>query len=118
MANAAERRGELGLDVAVEGRPVDGAVDDPRSIDAVVAQGGDEGLGAPASERCVVDEAVADRRPAGGLDHVGLQRRLVDEDQAIQGLAHERLAPGDPDPASVGDVRSPLFCGQKDFFCG
>jgi hypothetical protein len=44
-----------------------------RGIDAVVTQCGDECLGAPAAERRVVDQAVADRRPAGGLDHVCLQ---------------------------------------------
>jgi len=32
-----------------------------------MAQGGDEGLGVPMAEGCVVDQARALRRPAGGL---------------------------------------------------
>jgi len=40
----------------------------------------DEGMGVPMAERGVVDQALADRSPAGGLDKVGLQAGFVDED--------------------------------------
>ena len=116
--SAAEGEDELGLDVALEDHAVHGPVDHPSGVDPVVTQGGDGGLGAPVTEGRVVDETVADRCPAGGLDHVRLQGRLIDEDQPVQGLAHEGLAPGDPEPAGAGDVRPLLLGGEQGFFCG
>jgi hypothetical protein len=41
---------------------VDRAVDHPRCVEAVVAQGGDEGLGVPVAERRVIYQPFASGR--------------------------------------------------------
>lgn len=82
-----------------------------------MAQGSDEGLGVPVAEGRMVDKARAFWRPSGGLGHVRLQRRLVDETEARQRAAHERLASCDPDMACLPDLRPLLLEGLQVFFC-
>jgi hypothetical protein len=82
-----------------------------------MAQGADERLGAPMSERRVIDQALPARGPAGGLGHVGLDRGLVDEGQSFQMVGHERLAFADPDAAQVGHVLALLLKRLQVFFC-
>lgn len=83
----AQHRDQLSVDVEAEHLGVHRAVDNPRGVQAVMAQGRDEGLGAPMAERHVVYEALAARRPARRLGHAGLDRGLVDERQSFQILA-------------------------------
>ena len=83
-----------------------------------MAQAGDEGLRMPVPERRVIEQSFASRRPAGGLDKLGVERGFVDEDQPLQGVAHEGLAPGDPDLARAGHIRPPLLGSVQSFFYG
>ena len=102
--------------IEVEHRAVHRAVDDPVSIQPVVAQGTDERLGAPVTERGMTCQALPARSPAGGFDHVGLDRGLVDEGQSFQMPSHEGLTLCDLDMAQVGDVFARLLKRLKDFF--
>lgn len=82
-----------------------------------MAQGTDEGLGAPVAEGCMIHESLPARGPAGGLDHVGLEGCLVDKDQSFQVPGHEGLAFADPDMALIGDVPALLLKRLQVFFC-
>ena len=82
-----------------------------------MAQGADERLSAPMPERCVINQALPARGPAGSLDHVGLDRGFVDEGQSFQMPGHEGLAFADPDAAQVGHVLALLLKRLKIFFC-
>lgn len=113
----AQRRPQLGFDVEGEHLAVHHAVDHPWCFQPVVAQGGDEGLGPPVAERGVIDEALPARCPAGGLGHVGLDRRLVEESQSFQMVGHEGLALRDPDVALISDILALLLKRLKVFFC-
>ena len=57
-------RCELGFHIGLEEGAVDRSRDDPRSGQAVIAQGGDEGLGAPVIERRPAIVALSTWRPA------------------------------------------------------
>ena len=70
----------------------------------------------PMPERRMIDKPLANRRPAGGFDHLGVEGGLIDEDQAVQGLAHEGLATGDPDATRQRHVRPVLLGGEQCFF--
>lgn len=113
----AQGRHQLGFDIEVEHFPIHRAVDHPRSIEAVMAQGTDEGLGAPMPERRVIDQALPAWGPAGGFGHVGLERRFVDEGQSFQMPGHEGLAFADPDAAQVGHALALLLKRLQVFFC-
>ena len=91
----------------------------------------DKSLGVPVAKGGVVDQALADGGPAGGLDKVGLQRSplgsnqwrlqwltLVDEDQPFQHVGQVRLKGFDPGPAPLGHVGPQDFAGQQRFFYG
>lgn len=109
-------RGQLGLDIKLEQLSIHRTLDHPWRIQTVVAQGGDKGLGVPVAEGRMVDKARAFFRPAGGLRHVRFQGRFVDETDARQQVAHERLAPCDPDMARLSDLRPLLLDGLEVFF--
>ena len=74
--------------------------------------------GVPVTEGRVVDQALADRGPAGGLDEVGLQRGFVDEDQPFQHVGRVGLAGLNPDPAPLGHLGPQDFAGEQRFFYG
>ena len=82
-----------------------------------MAQGTDEGLGAPMPERRVIRQALPARGPASGLGHVGLERCLVDEGQSFQMSGHEGLAFADPDAAQVSHALALLLKRLQVFFC-
>ena len=111
-------RGELGFDVSFEAPPVDRAGDHPGRGQSIMAQPGDECLCIPMPERRMIDQPLADRRPAGGFHQLGVQRCLIDENQAFQRPTHERLAPVHPDPARLRHIRATLLRGEQSFFYG
>ena len=82
MSPGLQRRDEDLLDVELEALAVDRPVDQPRCVDAVVAQGGQEGHGLPVAVRHLGLDPLAARRPAPERRHVGLGPGLVDEHQA------------------------------------
>ena len=108
-----EGRSQDLLDVDQEELAVDGAIDHPGGVDAITAQGGDEGLGLPVAERSGGLETLAARSPATQGRHVGLHPGLVDEHQA--GGADPALV-GLPARPSPGHVRPGLLLGQQGFF--
>ncbi len=112
----AQRRGELGLDIGVEGRAVDGALDDPGRHQFMATQAGDEGLGVPFSERRIGDEPLTARASSTQRGHVGLDTCFVDEDEPRRLGRHQRLAmvaPLMPGRLHVGPF---LLRCQKRFF--
>ena len=75
-------RGRLGFDMAVKEFAVYRTVDDPRRVQPVMAQRGDEGpapdvirgLPVPVAEAGVIHQPHPAWRPSGRLGHVGLER--------------------------------------------
>lgn len=80
-------------------------------------QGGDEGLGVPVPEWSKINKALANRCPAGRLDHVGLERDLVNISQPFQSIAHEWLAACDPKATRMGQVQQHAPATQVDVVC-
>jgi len=127
----AQCRRQLGFDVEIKHLGVHRPVDDPRGVEAVMAQGRDKGLGAPVAERGMIDQALPTGRPARRLGHVCLDRGLIEESQSFQVVGplgrfvsqiacrvrHERLTLRDPDTALIGDILAPLLKRLEVFFC-
>jgi hypothetical protein len=88
-----------------------------RRLQPIAAQHRHEGLRAPVAERRLIDEPLAARCPAGGLDHVGLHRSLVEKPEPVQHVGHEGLAPRDPDMACPGHIGPLLLSRAQVFFC-
>ena len=107
-------RGEEGrLDIGKETRAVDRAVEEPWSVDAVMAKGGQERHGFPGALRHLGGEPLAARRPSPERRHVGLGPCLVNEDQALwidpALIFRPLLAPS-------RDVGTVPFAGDQGFF--
>ena len=111
-----KRRGQLRLDIGVEGRPVHWAIDHPRCDQSVLRQPGDEGLCAPFAEGCGAIEALSDRCPPPQSGEVRLHSGLVNEDQSVWLLAHTRLSAPDPVPASLTQRGPITFRRDQTFF--
>jgi len=92
------------LDIGGEAAPVDRAVDDARRVDAVAAQGGQEGERPPFAVGRLGDQPAAARPPAPKRRHVGLGPRLVDEDQTPRIEVRLAVKPGLPLAQDVGTV--------------
>jgi len=126
-----EGRGQLGFDIKVEEFSVHRPADHPRRVQPVMAQGRDEGLSVPVSERSVINQTCPALGPTGRLGHVDLQgpsagvsipridpfsRFDVNEYQSCQHVAHEGLAATDPYRAGRCDVGPLLPGGPQVFF--
>jgi hypothetical protein len=109
-------RCQLGLDVGVEGLAVHGLIDHPRRDEAIVAQAGDEGLRGPVSERRPGLQAGTAARAAAQTRHLGRRAGLVEEDQTVDLLTHERLALPLPVVTRLTHVLAPGFRRQQCFF--
>ncbi len=99
--------------IGLEAVAIDGAVDDERGADTVVAQGGQEGHRLPMALGHLGDEPAPTPTSATGARHIGLGPGFVDEDElgAIKlGLL------GAPAPAGGGDVGAILLGGVQRFF--
>ena len=110
-------RGQLGFDVEIEEFPVDRPADNPGRVEPVMAQGSDESLGVPVSERDMIDQTCPAWRPSGGLGQVGFQGGFVDKPYVCQHVTHEGLAATDPDLAGQSVIRPLLLDGAQVFFC-
>src|SRR5580765_4757697 len=108
-----QRRYQHLLDVNKEAVAVDRAVDDTGCVDAVGAQGGEEGQRAPAAMRGLGDQSPAARATPVRACHVGLGPGLVDEHQA--GRVKPALV-ALPLRSPSGDVGSVLLAGVQAFF--
>jgi len=93
---------ELGLDIGVEGLGVDRAVDDPRRLDAIMAQRGEECHCSPMTIGRVPDQACAPRPPTAQGRHIGFHPGFIDKNQA---------------PAvNPALILSPLLSAARDFW--
>ncbi len=70
---ARKRRGELGLDVGVEGGAVDRAVDHPGRHQAIGTQPGDEGLRAPLRMGSTRAQPLPPASAAAKARHLGVE---------------------------------------------
>ena len=113
---ALEGGSELGLDVAVEGVAIDGAVDDPGCVEAEAAQAGDEGLGLPAAERRRGLQALASGGTPAQPRHLRGDGRFINEDKPMRLASHPWLTPIDPFATPVTNVRPAALGRQKLFF--
>ena len=112
LARSQGRRQHL-LDIEGEKFAVDGAVDDPRRADPVVAQRRDEGHGLPMAERRRCFETLPTQSPAAQRRHVGLDPRLIDKHQARSIYPALIRLPACPFTSDIGAV---LLGRQKRFF--
>ena len=78
---AIERRNQLRFDMDSEDVSVDRAVQDPRRVDPVILQSGDECGGSPMAEGSRAAHPLSLEAPAVPGRHVGLDPSLVDEHQ-------------------------------------
>jgi hypothetical protein len=92
---------------------VDGAVEDRRCVDPVMAKGGQEGQGFPMTVRRLGVEPPSPSAPAMAARHVGLGPGLVDKYQA-PGIDLSLVAL--PTPAPPRNVTPILLAGQHAFF--
>jgi hypothetical protein len=72
-----ERRDKELFDIGEESLAVDGSAEQARRLEAVVAQGGEEGRSFPVAVRNLVDEPLAAGRPTTKARHAGLGPGLV-----------------------------------------
>ena len=103
----AQRGQEDLLDIGSKALAVDRPLKQPRCIDAVMAQGGQEGRGLPVAVRDLGDETLAAWRPSPQRRHVGLGPGLVNEDQAFRLDATLILCPLRPSARDVGTIAFP-----------
>lgn len=92
---------------------VDGAIEDRRGVDPVMAKSGQEGHGFPVTVRRFGFEPLSLSAPSVGPRHVGLGPGLVNKDQA-SGIDFSLVAL--PTPAPPRHVRPVLLAGQHAFF--
>ena len=109
----AERRHQKLFDISAKAEPIDRPVEDAGRIDAVAAQGRQEGQSAPASVRHLGDQPGATSTTPVTARHVGLGPSLVDEDQALGVKPALMLLPPSPPARDVGAV---LLAGVQAFF--
>ena len=111
-----QRGSQLGLDIGIEDSAVHGLADDERRHQLVVPQSGDEGFRLPMAERRRGAQPLTLGRPPPEPRHFGGGAGLIQENQAVSLLAHDRLAQGNPRFPVSPDVRSPLLGREQCFF--
>jgi hypothetical protein len=95
---------ELRADIAIESGAIHGSLDDPGSNKFIAAQAGDEGLRSPFAEGSIGHEPLSLQGAPAQRRHVGLDARLIDENEPRRLAAHEGLTTIAPCPASRFDV--------------
>ena len=111
-----EGRGELGLDVGVEDRPIHRRVNDPRRGQGAAAQSGDESLGLPMAKGGLGAKALAPVATPPCTGHLRVGSRFVDEDQPMGLGPHLGLLFSLPRLARLAHVGPIAFAGLKAFF--
>ena len=106
-------REQLLTNIGAEAFPVDGAVEDAWCGEFVAAQRAQEGQGSPMAVRSEATQALSPWPPAAKRGHVGLDPRLVDEDQTRR---IETTLPRLPALAATGNVGSGLLKSEQRFF--
>lgn len=111
-----KHRGQLRLNVSVEGCPVHCPLYNPRCDQSVLRQPGDKGLCAPFAERGGAVEPLSDRGPSAQPREVRLDRRLVNKDQPVRLLTHAGLAAHDPVTTCLAQRGPVTLCRDQSFF--
>lgn len=111
-----QRGGQLGFDVGLENLAVHGFVDDPGRSEAIGAQGGDEGLGSPMSERCAGLQTLPPPGTSPLPGHFGGCRGLIKEHQPMRLLTHPGLAVPTPDLTVLPHISATGLGCQQSFF--
>lgn len=92
---------------------VDGAVEEPRSLDTVAAQRGQKGHCLPPPARHFCFEPLAPWRPASERRHVGLGPGFIDKDETGGVNPALIFGPLSPPARHVGTI---LLAGEHGFF--
>ena len=108
-----ERGNEKRFHVEEEALAIDRPVDEPGSIDAIVAERGKERHRVPMPVRSLRFQSLSSRAPAAQGRHVGLRPGLVDEDEPGRINAALIACPPSAPSSHVGTI---LLFGQKRFF--
>jgi len=101
------------LDIDAEPLSVDRSIDQPGRLDAITAQGSQEGHGLPAAVRNLGFEPCASLCPSPERRHVGLGPGLIEKYQAA-GIDPVLILT--PLRAPSRDVGTILLAGQRGFF--
>ena len=101
------------LDPGEEAVRIDRSVEQARRGQAVAAQSGNEGERFASSLRHLGDQTLASGATAVRTGHVGLDPRLVDEDQSCR---RDLALMGLPLPAPPGDIGTILLAGAQALF--
>ncbi len=83
-----ERGSELGFNPCLKDRPVHRLIDQPGSREPIKPQPGDERLGSPMTEWGAGFEPLSAQESAPRANHPGGGAGVIDEDQAMELLAH------------------------------
>ena len=110
---AAQCGGEEFLHVGQEHGPVHRAIEEQRRGEAVVAQGGDEGEGAPVAVRHMAQAPLGTPGPPVEPRHLGVEARFIKEDEAAD---RPPWLPALPLLAGQHDVGPALLRGVQRFF--
>jgi hypothetical protein len=113
MVAGPENGQENFLDIGPKAHAIDWSLNEPWRIDPVMAQGGQEGHGLPASVRNLGGKSVPARCPSPQRGHVGPGPGLVDEDQPLSFDATLILCPLGSPPRHVGTI---AFASRYAFF--
>lgn len=108
-----QRGDEHLLDVDAERLAVDWAIENPRSLNAIMAQGGKKGHRLPMTVGRLGLEPLAAQTPAAQRCHIGLGPRLIDEDKTSGINLILIFLPARPAPGDVGAI---LLAWQHAFF--
>ena len=108
-----ERGHEHLFDIDEKALAVDGSVEQPRGLDAVIAQCGDEGRGLPVPKRHLRLQPLAFGRPAAERRHIRFGPGLVDENQPA-GIDQSPIF--DPLQSAAGDIGAIPLTGDQRLF--
>jgi hypothetical protein len=93
-----------------------GPVQHPGRSQFIQAQPGNEGLGAPVSERGICFQQRPTQRPPTQACHLGGNSRFVDKDQPVRLKAHPWLTPLRPLVSRGTYLFAPSFRSDQGFF--
>lgn len=104
---------ELLFNIGQKACAVDRAIKDARGGHLVATERRQKRYGAPMAMRGITAQASAFRSPAADRCHIGLDPRLINEDQAF-GI--KPSLPRLPAPTAAGNIRSRLLKSEQSFF--
>lgn len=113
---ALERGSQLSFNIGFKDFSVHGTVNDPRSGQAVMPQGGDKGLRSPVTKGRFHLQSLPAARPPPQPCHLGRGPGFVDEDEPFRAFLHPGLAVRLPHAPGTNNVSAIGFARQQSFF--